>query len=239
MAYIELNDVYKKYHSGDVVIELEEIGFTFLEDFIWYKGEITSKRHLAGRPFPFQKYPINSYEHLLVFTKKDTRDFYRCPRCHNANILKRGWQSGARVYQCKNEYCAGVIDNQTKTGRSCYTFSRKSELQRKYELPENQISPELLKFWRKDVAKFHPTAANRKAKNGLVGHTAPFPEKIPEFALSFYSGVGDVVLDPFVGSGTSGVVAKKMKRNFIGIELHAEYCKLARARIENTKVKES
>lgn len=217
---------------------LEEIGFIFLEDFIWYKGEVTSKRHLAGRAYPFQKYPINSYEHLLVFAKKDTREFYRCPRCGNANLLKRGWQSGTRIYQCKNEHCRGVIENQAKTGHACYTFSRKSELQRQYEVPENEIPPELLKFWRKDVAKFHPTAANRKAKNGLVGHSAPFPEKIPEFALTFYSGVGDLVLDPFVGSGTSGVVAKKMSRNFIGIELHEEYCRLARSRIETKKVED-
>lgn len=43
--------------------------------------------------------------------------------------------------------------------------------------------------------------------------------------------IGDVVLDPFMGSGTTGIVAKKLKRNFIGIELDKAYYDIAKERI--------
>jgi site-specific DNA-methyltransferase (adenine-specific) len=48
---------------------------------------------------------------------------------------------------------------------------------------------------------------------------------------------GDTVLDPFMGSGTTGVVAKQLNRNFIGIEIDSAYFKIAKDRIENTHTK--
>jgi site-specific DNA-methyltransferase (adenine-specific) len=47
---------------------------------------------------------------------------------------------------------------------------------------------------------------------------------------------GDVVLDPFTGSGTTGVVSKMLHRKFIGIEIEAKYVKLAKKRMENVNV---
>ena len=67
-----------------------------------------------------------------------------------------------------------------------------------------------------------------------IGHTAPYPEEIPELAIRYYSGVGDTVLDCFMGSGTTGLVCKRLDRNFIGIELDPDYFELAKSRIENT-----
>ena len=46
---------------------------------------------------------------------------------------------------------------------------------------------------------------------------------------------GDTVLDPFLGSGTTAVACKKLGRNFIGIEISEEYCKIAEARINGTE----
>jgi DNA modification methylase len=46
------------------------------------------------------------------------------------------------------------------------------------------------------------------------------------------SPVGGIVLDPFFGSGTTGAVAKRLGRQYIGIDLNPEYCELARKRIE-------
>ena len=47
---------------------------------------------------------------------------------------------------------------------------------------------------------------------------------------------GDIVLDPFLGSGTTGVVAKRLNRNFIGFELNTEYFEIAQQRIETTSL---
>lgn len=62
-------------------------------------------------------------------------------------------------------------------------------------------------------------------------HFATFPEALPERCIKAGSRVGDTVLDPFTGSGTTGAVAIRLGRQFVGIELNPEYAKLARARI--------
>jgi site-specific DNA-methyltransferase (adenine-specific) len=63
------------------------------------------------------------------------------------------------------------------------------------------------------------------------GHPAPFPEKLAHDHILSWSNEGDTVLDPFMGSGTTGKMAKQLGRNFIGIELDKEYFEIAKKRI--------
>jgi DNA modification methylase len=63
------------------------------------------------------------------------------------------------------------------------------------------------------------------------GHPAIFPEKLAEDHILSWSNVGDLVFDPFLGSGTTGKMAVKNGRRFIGIDVSAEYVELARKRI--------
>jgi DNA modification methylase len=65
-------------------------------------------------------------------------------------------------------------------------------------------------------------------------HFAAFPPDLVEPPILAGSKESDTILDPFCGSGTTGVVALKHNRNFIGIELNPEYCALAHARIQAT-----
>lgn len=62
-------------------------------------------------------------------------------------------------------------------------------------------------------------------------HSAVFPEKLVEFFIKSFSNEGDVVLDPFGGSGTTGVVAKGLNRDFILIEKEEEYFNLIKKRL--------
>lgn len=62
-------------------------------------------------------------------------------------------------------------------------------------------------------------------------HPAIFPEKLAEDHILSWSNEGDVVLDPFVGSGTTPKMAKKNGRNYIGIDISEEYCELSRERV--------
>jgi len=65
-----------------------------------------------------------------------------------------------------------------------------------------------------------------------VGHPAPFPEALPERLIKYYSYKGNTVLDMFAGSGTTGVVAKRLERHFVLIDNSKKYCKLAQKRLE-------
>ena len=67
------------------------------------------------------------------------------------------------------------------------------------------------------------------------GHFAAFPPKLAETCILAGCPVGGVVLDPFLGSGTTAKVAKALNRRYIGIELNPEYCALAKKRIGGEK----
>jgi site-specific DNA-methyltransferase (adenine-specific) len=67
----------------------------------------------------------------------------------------------------------------------------------------------------------------------LTNHPTEKPENLLQRIISIGSKEGDTVLDPFMGSGTTGVVAKQLGRNFIGIEIDQSYFEMAARRIEN------
>ena len=77
-------------------------------------------------------------------------------------------------------------------------------------------------IWKYNVGK----GFNSKDKESH-NHPAIFPEKMAEDHILSWSNEGDLVLDPFMGSGTTCKMAKKNKRKYIGIDISAEYCKLA------------
>lgn len=65
-----------------------------------------------------------------------------------------------------------------------------------------------------------------------IGHEAPFPQELPKRCIKLFSFVGDAVLDPFAGSGTTLISAINNSRKAHGIELEPKYCDLALRRIE-------
>ena len=64
------------------------------------------------------------------------------------------------------------------------------------------------------------------------GHPAPFPEELPKRLIKLYTYKHDLILDPFLGSGTTALVAKKLECDFIGIDKEEKYAAIARKRIE-------
>ena len=67
-------------------------------------------------------------------------------------------------------------------------------------------------------------------------HFAVFPDRIPELCIKAGSSEGDVVLDPFFGSGTTGYVAQRLGRKWMGIELNPEYIKIAEKRFQQQEL---
>ena len=68
-----------------------------------------------------------------------------------------------------------------------------------------------------------------------VNHPAPFPVELPKRCIEMFTFVGDVVLDPFLGSGTTAVAAKMTGRKYVGCDLSAEYCAIAEDRLIQTE----
>ena len=67
--------------------------------------------------------------------------------------------------------------------------------------------------------------------SGNHGHPAPFPESLVSDHIQSWSNAGDIVLDPFAGSGTTLKAAKELNRRYIGIEVNAEYVEICHKRV--------
>ena len=93
---------------------------------------------------------------------------------------------------------------------------------------QNTIEKDDFVQWSKSIWTF-PTVSAKK-----IGHPAPFPVELPKRVIEFYTYEGDVVLDPFMGSGSTAIAAKKTNRHYIGYEISKEYVELANQRIQSS-----
>ncbi len=100
------------------------------------------------------------------------------------------------------------------------SFSRK-----KPEEKANTITREQFLEWTKSVWVINPESARK------VGHPAPFPVELPYRLIQLFTYQGDIVLDPFMGSGSTALAALKSGRKFIGYETDPDYVRLAKERI--------
>jgi site-specific DNA-methyltransferase (adenine-specific) len=73
-----------------------------------------------------------------------------------------------------------------------------------------------------------------KSNERVEGHSATFPQELIKKIILNFTKQGDTILDPFMGSGTTGVACKELGRNFIGIEISKEYFEIAKRRIDQT-----
>lgn len=89
------------------------------------------------------------------------------------------------------------------------------------------ITKEEFLDYTKSIWHFNTESAKR------VNHPAPFPIELPYRLIQLYTYQNDLVLDPFVGSGSTCVAALKTKRRFIGYDINKDYCKIANERLKN------
>lgn len=95
---------------------------------------------------------------------------------------------------------------------------------------ENDITRDEFMEWTNGVWTFNGESKKR------IGHPAPFPIELPKRAIKLFSFVGDTVLDPFMGSGTTMIAAMQNNRKAIGIDIDFQYCQLAQKRLEEAEV---
>ncbi len=91
---------------------------------------------------------------------------------------------------------------------------------------ENDITKEEFMSWTNGVWTFNWESKKR------IGHPAPFPRELPRRCIKLFSYVGDTVLDPFMGSGTTLIEAYLNKRQAVGVDIDKKYCELAEKRLE-------
>ena len=128
----------------------------------------------------------------------------------NANFAWGSWLSASNpVIRDIHEYCLVF----SKEGMSKGSKGKST-------IEKDEFMESTLSIW-----NINPARAKK------IGHPAPFPVELAERFINLDSYEKDLILDPFIGSGTTALAASKLKRSYIGYEVNAEYCKLAEKRL--------
>ena len=104
-------------------------------------------------------------------------------------------------------------------------FSKSSLSRPKVKGRRETITKDEFLEYTKSVWYFPPESAKK------IGHPAPFPVELPYRLIKLYTYAKEVVLDPFMGSGTTAIAALRTDRFFVGYEINSQYVKLAQSRI--------
>lgn len=198
-----------KYQNGEllgmpwrVALALKDDGWLLRSDIIWHKPN--------AMPSSVKNRPTTDHEYIFMFVK--TNDYY-----YDADSIREPhvtFSPNSRMKGGRNHF--DKINGTPENGKNAGSAN--------------------LHNGRWDQA-FHPKGRNRRTVwqmplskfRGV--HFAVFPEKLAETCIQAGCPSGGIVLDPFVGSGTSAVVAQRLGRKFVGIDNNSAYCKMARERV--------
>jgi len=110
----------------------------------------------------------------------------------------------------------------------------KNPLKKRFARTEENQNESEYKEWKPNPLGALPTtlvSISSESKRIADNHVAVYPVELVDYFIKGSTQEGDLVLDPFIGTGTTAVSAKKMGRNFIGFERQSEYIKVANKRI--------
>lgn len=198
-----------KYQNGEllgipwqVAFSLKELGWVLRSDIIWYKPN--------AMPSSVKNRPTTDHEYVFLFTK-DKSYYYD-------------------IDSIREPHVTFSPDSKMKGGRNHFGKVNGTPEQGKNSGNQNLHSGN----WDK---VFHPLGRNRRTVWEIPlskyrdTHFAVFPEKLVELCLLAGCPEGGIVLDPFIGSGTTAVVARKFGRRYIGIDSNPKYCDMAKERL--------
>ncbi len=202
-----------KYINGElqgmpwrVALALKDLGWHLRSDVIWHKPN--------AMPSSTRSRPTTDHEYVFFFTR--SKDYYYdadAIREPHVTFTEKSRMKGGRKHLGKR---GGTPEQGKNSGNSNLHDGR----------------------W--DQA-FHPKGRNKRTVWSIPlskfreAHFAVFPTTLVENCIKAACPPDGLVLDPFCGSGTTALVARQLDRNYLGVDCSAEYCKLARRRLQSTK----
>lgn len=191
-----------------VALELQSRGWILRNDIIWHKPN--------AMPHSAKNRLTTDHEYIFFFTKKGANYFYDqdAIREEHVTFSEKSKMRGGKNHFGKN---GGTPEKGKNGGNSNLHDGR----------------------W--DQA-FHPNGRNKRTVWNVPlskfrdAHFAVFPEKLIEPCVLAGCPKNGLVLDPFFGAGTTGVVASKLRRNYLGLELNPEYVEIAKNRLSNIQI---
>lgn len=196
------------YHFKLLIALVEEIGFHLAQEAFWYNP--------AKMPMPAEWVTVrrvrikDSVEYVWWFSKTPW------PKADNRNVLRPYSKDMIRLNQ------KGVKATVRPSGHNIKTSF--DDISAGGSIPPNMFGEETPT----DLLKFGNNSSNDSyskgcKEEGIKIHPARFPSALPEFFIKLLTSEGDIVLDPFAGSNTTGYVAETLGRKWIAVDLIKEY----------------
>ena len=172
---------------------------------------VVNVANLGRKPYiPFSKYFIEIILEIGFLMRGEI--IWQKSKGANANFAWGSWLSPSNpVIRDIHEYCLVFSKDSMKN-------STKGEP----TIEKEEFMESTLSIW-----NISPARAKK------IGHPAPFPVELAKRFINLYSFKNDLILDPFIGSGSTAIAAKLLHRDYIGYELNPEYVEIAKNRLKN------
>mgnify|MGYP005747702195 FL=1 len=171
---------------------------------------VVNVANLGRKPYiPFSKYFTEALNEIGFIMRGEI--IWQKSKGANANFAWGSWLSASNpVIRDIHEYCLVFSKD-----------SMKNSSGGKSTIEKDEFMESTLSIW---------NITPEKAKK--IGHPAPFPVELPKKFINLYSFKDDLILDPFIGSGTTAVASKLLKRKYVGYEINKNYIEIANNRLE-------
>ena len=171
---------------------------------------VVNVANLGRKPYiPFSKYFTEALNEIGFIMRGEI--IWQKSKGANANFAWGSWLSASNpVIRDIHEYCLVFSKD-----------SMKNSSGGKSTIDKDEFMESTLSIW---------NITPEKAKK--IGHPAPFPVELPKKFINLYSFKDDLILDPFIGSGTTAVASKLLKRKYVGYEINKNYIEIANNRLE-------
>ena len=171
---------------------------------------VVNVANLGRKPYiPFSKYFTEALNEIGFIMRGEI--IWQKSKGANANFAWGSWLSASNpVIRDIHEYCLVFSKD-----------SMKNSSGGKSTIEKDEFMESTLSIW---------NITSEKAKK--IGHPAPFPVELPKKFINLYSFEDDLILDPFIGSGTTAVASKLLKRKYVGYEINKNYIEIANNRLK-------
>jgi site-specific DNA-methyltransferase (adenine-specific)/site-specific DNA-methyltransferase (cytosine-N4-specific) len=203
-----VKDGERQTYVLELILALKKKGWLWVEEYCWYK-----KNSYPGKwPNRFR----DTWERCLHFTKQKKFKMYQ----DAVKVPIGDWKRLRFKSLSEKDFIRSISGTDSNFGRKVSNWLNKKKVYPHNVIvfeKEHSIEPET-------VVHFATECSNRN-------HSAVFPMELPSWFIKLFTKKGDLVLDPFVGVGTTAIAATLLGRSYIGIEASPRYAKLAKKNI--------
>jgi len=209
-----VKDGERQTYVLELIIAMKKQGWLWTEEYCWYKKNC--------HPGKWRNRFRDSWERCLHFTKSKRFKMYQ----DSVKVPIGQWSKKRFKTMSEKDFIRTVSGTNSKFGRNVSNWLNKRKV-----FPHNVIDFEKEHYIIDPTTVIHfATACSNR------NHSAAFPLELPTWFIKLFTKKGDIILDPFMGIGTTGMAAVLLERNYMGIEISEEYIRDARNNIKKLRI---